>query len=351
MISDADGRLDRRRIAGIARDVHALRGRGLEVILVSSGAIGAGMGELGMDRRPGRLPELQAAAAVGQGKLIGAYDSCFARRGYHAAQILLTRPDFDDRSRYLNAANTMRSLLSMDCVPVVNENDTTSVEEIGFGDNDMLSAMVTLMLQAQLLILLSVAPGLYRDAGSGGEIVAVVERIDDDIRGLVSGGTSARGSGGMGAKLDAALMVTGAGEPVIMASGLAPKVLTRLMDGEPLGTLFLPAPQRMRGRKRWIGYGTRPRGRVIVDDGARRAIVERGKSLLARGITGVTGAFDRGALIAIVGPRGEEFARGLANYSSDEISAIRGLRSSSIEKTLGSRPYDEVVHRDNLTLR
>jgi len=345
-----DGRLDERRLATIADQVHGLRERCIEVVLVSSGAIGAGMGALGLPKRPSRLPSLQAAAAVGQGKLMAAWEACFRRHGYHAAQVLLTREDFDDRARYLNMSNTLRQLLAFGAVPVVNENDTISVDEIPltFGDNDILSALVANLLEADVLIMLSVVEGLY---DARGRVVPCVERITDAVRALASGVRSHGGIGGMESKLEAARMVAGGGGAAIIADGRARDVLLRLFEGGECGTLFPPTAARMRGRKRWIGFGRRPRGRLSVDEGARRAVVERGKSLLPSGVTGVSGAFERGDLVAVVGPDGEEFARGLVNYTAAEIARIQGLKSGAIVRVLGEKLYDEVIHRDNLALR
>ncbi len=349
VLSREDGFLDRQRVEDIAAQVHKLREGGMRVVIVSSGAIGAGMAELGMQERPTDLPRLQAAAAVGQGKLIRAYDTAFRKHGYHAAQILLTRQDFDDRTRYLNASNTLHALMDLGAVPVVNENDTTSVEEVTFSDNDILAALVANLLSADLFVILTVVDGLL-DPGKGSAPIPIVEEINDEIRQLASGETSAGGLGGMTSKLQAAEMVTSAGEAVIIANGHTPDVLGKLLNGEPIGTLFLPTRSRMASKKRWIRFGGRPRGKIIVDAGAEKALVQGGKSLLPSGIVEVKGKFERGVLAEVIGPSGREIARGLVNYSAHEIDAIRGLQSSSIEKSLGAKPYDEVIHRDNLTV-
>ena len=349
VISAADGRLDYARIADLTRQVHFLRERGLEVVLVSSGAIGGGMGALNMSVRPRRISELQAAAAVGQGLLISAYETGFSRHGYHAAQILLTRDDFDHRQRYLNAANTMRALLALGCVPVVNENDTVGVEEIRFGDNDVLSALVALLIHADLLIILSIVAGLYRDPARGEGVVSVVQNVDGDIRRLASGAKSRRGTGGMRAKLEAIRVATAAGVPVVLAAGREPDVLPRLLSGEPLGTLFLPQARAMRSRKCWLGYGRRPRGGIVVDEGARRALTEGGKSLLPGGIVGVCGNFVAGDLVSVLDSEGHEFARGLVNYSAADLERIKGLRTDAAARVIGGGPA-EVIHRDNLAL-
>ncbi len=349
VLSREDGFLDRDRVENIASQIHKLRERGLKVVLVSSGAIGAGMAELGMLKRPSALPQLQAAAAVGQGKLIGAYDSAFRSRGYHAAQILLTRQDFDDRARYLNASNTIHALLEIGTVPVVNENDTTSVEEVTFSDNDILAALVANLLRAEMLVILTVVDGL-EDTQKDNAVIPTVEEVDDRVRKLASAELSPGGTGGMASKLEAAEIVTSVGEAVVIANGRSPDVLARLFDGESIGTLFLPTSSKMTGRKRWIGFGGRPRGRILIDAGAEKALTDGGKSLLPSGIVGVEGKFERSDLVSVVGPNGREIARGLVNYSSEETDAIKGLKSDAIEGVLGSGPYDEVIHRNNLTV-
>jgi len=352
VLSRPDGFLDYDHVARLAEQAHRLRERGLSTIIVSSGAIGAGMAELGIGRRPTNLPALQAVAAVGQGKLIGAYEACFQGRGYHAAQILLTRQDFEDRARYLNASDTLRTLLKLGAVPVINENDTTSVEEIAFSDNDLLSAFVTNLAGAHLLVMLTVVDGLcavYK-RGECGRVIPVVDRITDEVRRMAAPDVSPGGLGGMRSKIEAADLVTSAGETAIVANGREPDVLCRIFDGEPLGTLFLPARRRMSSRKRWIGLTSRPRGALVVDDGAREALVRRGRSLLASGIIEVRGRFARGDPAAVLDRSGAEFARGLVNYSSPETERIKGLRSAAIRKVLGHKPYDEVIHRDNLVV-
>lgn len=345
-LSLKDGGLDHRRVQQIAGQVVGLREDGYDVVIVSSGAIGAGMAELGMKRRPTALPELQAAAAVGQGKLIGAYDDCLRQKGHHAGQILLTREDFDDRQRYLNARNTITSLLRLRVVPVINENDTISVDEITFSDNDLLSALVASLVKADVLIMLSTIPGLC----SGEKVLDVVERIDEGILGLSTGRTSSRGVGGMDSKLQAAATACRAGVSTVIADGREENVLRRIIGGEKVGTLFLATPEKVDSRRGWIGMAVKPKGTVYVDAGAARAVRERGKSLLASGIVNVAGDFEKGDVVAIASGT-DEFARGLSNYSSAEIRQIQGLRSSQIGKKLGAKPYDEVIHRDNMFLK
>ena len=352
VICDDRGLLDARRVARLTHDVERAREAGREVVVVSSGGIGAGMAELGLERRPDTLPRLQAAAAVGQSKLMNAYDHAFRVMGVRTAQVLLTREDIEDRTRYLNARNTIRAILEYGAVPIINENDTTSTEEITFGENDVLSALVTNLIQAELLVILSTVPGLMRDYGArkDGRVVSVVEAIDDGVLALDAGTLSAHGTGGMASKLRAARISLDAGEPVVIADGTRRGVLMDVLRGADVGTLFLPRRGRLAGRKRWIGFSARSRGTIRVDAGAARALLERGKSLLATGVTAVEGAFGRGDAVNICDDAGRRIARGLVNYSSEELDRIKGLKTSAIASVLGAKPYDEVVHRDNLVL-
>jgi glutamate 5-kinase len=347
VVSAPDGTLDRRRVASLAEQVDELTRSGYQVVLVTSGAIGAGMGELGLSKRPTALPQLQAAASVGQSHLIEAYNRSFKKHGHHAAQILLTREVFDDRTRYLNVRNGINALFEMGAIPVINENDALSVDEIRFGDNDLLSALVASLLGADLLILLSVVDGLLDEAGA---VVASVERVTDAIRALDQGTKSARGVGGMSSKIEAVHTVTHAGDAAIIASGAEPHVLTRLMQGEELGTFFGPRPRRTRSRKRWFAART-TRGTVTVDDGARKALVERGKSLLPSGIMSVSGSFKEGDTVAIAGANGTAFAHGLSNLSSDDLVRVCGKKSQQVRRILGDGAYVEAVHRDNMLVR
>jgi glutamate 5-kinase len=349
-----DGTLDLERIGHLAEQICAVMDTGRKVALVSSGAVGAGVGRLGLAQRPESLPQLQATAAVGQAHLIRAYDEGFRRHGRHAAQLLLTHDDFDNRVRYLNMRNTLTALFEWDAVPVINENDTTSVDEIRCGDNDRLAAMLGNLLQAPLLVILSVVDGLYRsDPGSGsnaGEVIPTVPQLDDATLALAGPSKSALGTGGMLSKLQAARLVTQAGGSVIITSGRHPAPLTRILAGERLGTLFLARGQTQAARKRWIGLTARPRGSYVVDPGARRALESGTKSLLAIGVVDVLGQFEKGDVVAIQDPAGQEFARGLTNYSTADARQIRGLRTDQMRQTLGSAVYDEVVHKDNLVL-
>jgi glutamate 5-kinase len=353
VLTGTDGRLDPARIGHLAEQISAIMDTGRKVALVSSGAVGAGVGQLGLARRPDNLRQLQAAAAIGQSYLIRAYDECLRRHGRHAAQLLLTHEDFDSRLRYLNMRNTLTALFEYDAVPIINENDTISVDEIKFGDNDRLAAMVTNLLQAPLLVILSVVEGLYRtDPGSDGrgDVIPLVTRLDEEILGMAGTSRSAGGTGGMQTKLEAARLVTQAGGSVIIASGKKPEPLTRILAGEPVGTLFLARGRSHGARKRWIGLTARPRGSYVVDPGARRALEAGTNSLLAIGIVAVIGEFEKGDVVGIRDRDGQEFARGLTNYATSEARQIQGLRTEQARQALGAALYDEVVHRDNLVL-
>ena len=348
VLSDRAGALDEERISSLAEEVARLRDRGYLVALVTSGAIGAGLKELALKKRPKDLPRLQAAAAVGQSLLMRLYNESFLRHGYHSAQMLLTRDDFDDRRRYLNARNTLHTLLEMSAIPVINENDTVSTEEIKFGDNDMLSALVANLLDAELLIILTDVPGVFRPGES--RPLKVVESITEEVRAFATGEISRGGTGGMDSKLDAASIAISAGCAVIIASGKDRRILEGIFSGESVGTLILPRRSRLSSRKRWIGLSTKPRGRLVVDEGARLALVQRGKSLLASGLAAVAGDFEEGDVVSIADRSGTEFARGLSNYSSRDCEKIRGKKSAQIASLLGTKLFDEVVHRDNLVI-
>lgn len=352
VLAAPDGTLDLARVGHLADEISAVAATGRRVALVSSGAVGAGIGRLGLTRRPAELPRLQAAAAVGQAYLIRAYDEQFRRHGLHAAQLLLTHEDFDSRVRYLNMRNTLSALFELSAVPIINENDTISVDEIKFGDNDRLAAMVANLLGAPLVVILSVVDGLYRgDPGEGGqgEVIPLVPRLDEATLGLAGDSRSSLGTGGMRSKLQAARQVTQAGGSVIITSGRSARPLSRILAGEPVGTLFLARGQNQAARKRWIGLTARPRGHFVVDPGARRALESGTRSLLAIGILEVVGEFGKGDVVGIRDADGREFARGLTNYATPEARLIRGLRNEQVRQVLGTL-YDEVVHRDNLVL-
>ena len=354
VLTNEDGFLDKNQIMELSKQIIKLRSRGFSVVVVSSGSIGAGISALGRQKRPNILPELQAAAAIGQGKLIEAYNECFKKHGYHAAQLLLTRQDFEDRQRYLNACNTLHALLRFKTIPIINENDTISVDEITFGDNDILSALVTNLLRADLLILLSSVDGLYTTPPTSGKscrVLPVVDSISDDIKKLAFKQKTKEGVGGMESKLEAANIATGSGEAVIIANGRQSGILSKIMNYDNVGTLFIPYKKKIASRKRWIGFTVRPKGRVYIDEGALSALQKKGKSLLPSGVVKIDGKFIKGDVVSIVDvDKNKEIARGLVNYSDDEVRKVKGLRTCLIKKTLGSKAYDEIIHRDNIVL-
>ncbi|MCS7045357.1 MAG: glutamate 5-kinase [Gemmataceae bacterium] len=353
VLASADGRLDPVRLAALTDQLQRIRQSGRHVALVSSGAIGAGVGRLGLDARPTDLRHLQACAAVGQSFLMRAYQECLDAHGVHAAQILLTAGDFDSRPRYLNVRNTIHTLFEWGVLPIINENDTVSVAEIKFGDNDHLAAMVTNLLQAPLLILLSVVDGLFTGdpaVDPTARKLDTVPQIDAAIMSLAGAGKSSLGTGGMRSKLRAARLATAAGESVILANGSTPGVLDDIFAAKPTGTLFLPHGVAVPAWKRWLGYTARPKGRLLVDAGAYTAVAAKGRSLLPIGVVQVQGQFNKGDVVALCDAAGAEFARGLTNYPASVAQRIAGLRSEQIAQVLGSVPYEEIVHRDNLVV-
>src|SRR5262245_43854655 len=353
VLARPDGTLDPARFQALADQLHRLRAAGRKVCLVSSGAIGAGVGRLSLGKRPTDLRHLQACAAVGQPFLMRAWEDCLARHGIPTAQLLLTTSDFDSRTRYLNIRNTIVTLFEWGVLPIINENDTVSVAEIKFGDNDHLAAMVTNLLHAPLLVLLSVVDGLFTadpTQDPGARPIPTVQSIDGEVMGRAQASRSALGSGGMRSKLRAARLATVAGESVVMASGLREDVLGAIFRAEPVGTLFLPHASTLPAWKRWLGYTARPKGALVVDAGARNAVQHQGRSLLAIGVVQVSGPFGKGDVVSIRDPDGMEFARGLTNYPAAAVDKLRGVRTEQIRDVLGSCPYEEVVHRDNLVV-
>ncbi len=361
VLTRPDGRLDHNQMADLAEQINQLLEAKRQVVLISSGAVGAGMGRLGLDRRPSDLAQLQAVAAVGQSVLIEAYERLFRTHGRHVAQVLLTAEDLEHRTRNLNARNTILALLQLKAVPVINENDTVAVDELQttFGDNDRLAAIVTNLIRAPLLVLLSDVDGLYdghpNDPTS--RLIPLVKDLNPAVfdlakdRGPNEGeGGRGLGKGGMGSKLEAARLVTAAGENVIIASGRAPNVLSRIIAGEQVGTLLLAQGRTLAARKRWIGYTVNPRGSLQLDPGAQRAVQHEGRSLLPIGIRGCEGKFTKGDVVALLDHDGVEFARGLTNYNRDEIQRIQGMKTDQIAEALGHCPHDEVIHRDNMVV-
>lgn len=349
----ATGKLNLDQLERLVRELADLRHRDIEVVLVSSGAVGAGMGKLGLRSKPRSIPEKQALAAIGQGILMQMYEKFFAEYGEIVAQVLLTREDITQRGRYLNARNTLLALLRLGVVPIINENDTVAYEEIKFGDNDTLAALVAGLVDADLLVLLSDIDGLYTAdprKDSSAQLIKTVEELTPEIVALAGNSGSRLGSGGMMTKIQAARIVSTSGIPMIVANGSQKGVLKEIVMGENPGTLFLPCDHRLNSRKAWIGYASKTSGAVTVDQGAEKALLEKGKSLLPSGITSVEGDFERGCVISIMGGSGE-IARGIVNYSSAEIKQIMGCQSNEIVRILGQKDFDEVIHRDNLTLK
>lgn len=352
VLTDAQHGLDREFIADLSRQIVDARKQGWQVVLVSSGAIGAGAARLKMRRRPQLIPEKQAAAAVGQGLLQQMYTDSLDACGATAAQVLLTREDFTDRVRYLNARNTLQTLLRFQTVPIINENDTVSVDEIRFGDNDTLAALVGTIVGAHLVVLLTDVEGLCREkprAGRSPEVLREITDITPDIESIAAGGSSERGgTGGMASKIAAAKVAMAAGIEVVIAPGRRFGVIREILDRQPVGTRFVPAGSRLRSRKRWIAFAVPPRGTIRVNAPAAEALVAHNRSLLPVGIVAVEGKFEPGDLVSVSSEDGQQVARGFVNYSSTDVSRIMGRRTSEIKDVLGFKEFDEVIHRDNL---
>jgi len=348
----SNGQLNLQRIERLIREIADLHNRGIEVLLVSSGAIGVGASRMGYKKIPRTMPEKQALAAIGQGALIQLYEKIFSEYNITVAQVLLTRGDLDERIRYLNATNTLLAIVGMGVIPIINENDTVVVEEIKFGDNDTLSALVAAIVNAELLIILSDVDGLYdsdprvnRDACLLSEVEEITSAMEENSKNR----GSSFSSGGMLTKLKAAQICMAAGFPMVIANSDSDNVIHRIIEGDEIGTLFIPREGKLHARKKWIAFGTVPQGQVIVDSGAETALLKRGKSLLPSGVVAVEGNFERGTVVAVVTANDKkEIARGMVNYSSDEIRKIAGRKSSEIEKILQGKDYDEVIHRNNL---
>jgi len=352
VISDERG-LDGAMLDSLCRDVDQLIRRGLEVILVSSGAVAAGKADLGIRGRPQTIPLKQAAAAIGQSRLMYAYKERLRPMGHFVAQVLLTRDDLANRRRYLNARNTLMTLLEHRVVTIINENDTVVVDEIRFGDNDNLSAMTTNLVEAGLLVMLSDVDGLFdRDPGyhPDAQLLPVVEKITEEVEAMAGESSSTLGTGGMSTKVRAAKRATLCGAAAVIINGRTPGNLVRLFDGEEIGTYFLPSRGRMAARKHWIAFTKKPRGKLLLDDGAIRAVCERGKSLLPSGIHSFDGGFERGDAVRLCNLAGLEIARGVVNYTAADLAKIIGRKSNEIEAILGYKYGEEVVHRDNLVL-
>lgn len=350
ILSTETGDIDKKQIASITSQIAKLKEQNIQVILVSSGSVALGSKILKLKAKPKTLPEKQAAASIGQGALMNIYNSYFAKKNISTGQVLLTYADFKDRKRYLNAYNTIEKLLAYGVVPIINENDTVSVEELNFGDNDRLASLTTNLMQAELLILLSAIDGLYKNQNDK-TVIKEVKKIDTSITKSIYTENHWATTGGMASKLEAIKLATKAGETVILANGHRPKVITDIFDGVELGTRFLPQQnKKMQSRKRWIAFLSKPKGEIIIDDGAKNALIEKGKSLLPSGIKKVQGSFSAGDAVSVTNAKGKEIARGLINYTSVDTDKIKGLKTAQIEKTLGCCNYKEVIHRNNLVI-
>jgi glutamate 5-kinase len=353
VLTSGVGQLNAVRIAAVCAEITALRRRGTEVIVVSSGAVGLGMGALGLERRPRDLSKKQACAAIGQSRLMETWQAGFAPYQLTVAQVLLTHEDLRARGRYLGVRETLRQITAYGAIPIINENDTVSAAEINamlkFGDNDTLGAMVASLVEAQLLIILSTAPGLIDLKGTG-EIVPVVEKITADIEAMAGGTTSETATGGMISKITAAKLATKSGCGVFIASGAEPDIVQRLLAGTGPGTFFVPSGLPMEARKRWLAYYQRPAGTVFVNERAVPVLREQGRSLLAIGVTGAKGEFAVGDIVNIAGPDKDVFARGKVAFGSEEIPALAGKHGGEIADLFPNRKRLEVVHRNDLVL-
>lgn len=349
----SDGRgLDRDAIASWVKQMAGLRERGLEIVLVSSGAVAEGMMRLGWGKRPRALYELQAAAAVGQMGLVQAYESCFQLHGVHTAQVLLTHDDLSNRQRYLNARSTLRTLLDLGVVPVVNENDTVVTDEIRFGDNDTLGAMVANLVEADALILLTDQEGLFDQdprTSNDAQLIPTADADDESLEKMV-GGKGSLGQGGMLTKLRAARLAARSGTATVIAHGRTKDILTLLRNGSEVGTYLQPGKAPLVARKQWLAGHLQLKGKLVLDDGAVRVLKESGRSLLPVGVVAAEGSFKRGETVSCVDGRGQEIARGLVNYSADETLKIMGRPSADLESILGYVDEPELIHRDNLVL-
>jgi len=348
-----DHGLNLKAIRSISRQICRLIDSGLEVILISSGAMASGVKKIGLDKRPDEIPKRQAIAAVGQAGLILEYEKAFARYHKKVAQILLTGDDLNNRRRYLNARNTLCMLLSWQVVPIINENDTVMIDEIQFGDNDNLAAMITLLMDADILVNLTDIDGLYTKNPRkypDAELIPLVSTIRENIVKVAGDIPGPLGTGGMLSKIHAARKVTASGIPMVIANGGKPDILLKLFSGKEIGTFFVSKKKKLKSRKCWIAFTLKPKGAISIDDGAAAAILNRGKSLLPSGIVHVEGEFDVGAPVEFKNGVNETLGTGLVNYSSADIRKIMGLKSSQIKKILGHKPYDDVIHRDNLAI-
>ena len=349
-LTKEDGSLNISKIKEIVKEISNLVDKGYEMVLVTSGAVGAGMGQLGLIEKPKALTEKQAVAAVGQVALTHLYQNLFSEYNKTIAQLLLTKADFSDRNRYLNARNVCNTLLEKKIIPVVNENDAVVADEIKVGDNDTLSALVSGLIDADLLIILSDIDGLYNKNPQKYEdanLIEIIGNVDEDVKAMAGGEGSKFGTGGMFTKTVAAEMATKIGTHLVIANGGNPTNITRIVNKENVGTLFIKKDKKISSKKYWLAYGTNKKGTVMIDDGAEKALL-KGKSLLPVGIKKVEGNFDKGTVVQIINKEEKLLAKGISNYSSEEIIKIRGYKSEEIEKLLGYKYDDVVIHIDNM---
>jgi glutamate 5-kinase len=352
VLTGAEG-LNQPLIQRLVGEIAALRQAERQFVLVSSGAIAAGCRKLGLAERPPGIPQQQAVAAAGQSTLMLTYEEAFAAHGLKSAQILLTHEDLAARRRFLNARNTLFTLLQWEVVPIINENDTVATDELKFGDNDHLAALICNLVEADLLILLTNTDGLYaRDPRQDPQapLLSLVEASDPMLEKAPSRRASTLGRGGMMSKIQAVKKAAAAGIPSLIANGLTPGILDHIFAGRDVGTLCLPQAQKLKSRQYWLAYNVTPQGAILVDSGARKALVHQGKSLLPAGVVEVFGGFRKGAPVQLVDPEGQTFAMGLTNFSSRDINRIKGKKTQEIAQTLGHKDYDEVIHRDNLVI-
>ena len=348
-----NGKLNLFRIEKLVRELADLANQGKEIILVTSGAVGAGLDRLGSTERPKTIPEKQAVAAIGQGILMHMYEKLFAEYGQIVAQVLLTRENSVKHKLYINSRNTLLTLLKMGVIPVINENDAIAIDELKIGDNDTLSATVATIVDADLLIILSDIEGVFTANPQNDPTAQLIEEITDitpEIEELAGGAGSKLGTGGMYTKIQAAKIAVNAGVTMVIASGALEGVVRNILSGEKIGTIFPAKEQHLQVRKSWLAFGAMIKGELVVDEGCEKALITEGSSLLSVGIVEVKGTFDQGNSVRILSKQGREIARGLANYNSEEIKKICGKNTNNISKILGSKLYDEVIHRDNMVI-
>ena len=352
VLTGKDG-LDLTIIDNLVEDIAEITQKGCRVVIVTSGAIASGKHRMGITRKLKSMPEKQAAAAIGQSRLMRVYSNAFGKHNLYVAQILLTMSDLTDRARYINVRNTLSQLMEWGVIPIINENDTVAVDELKFGDNDHLAAMIANVVEADVLINLTNTEGLYdrnpKDKKRA-KLIRIVREITEDIEAAATAEADPVGMGGMRSKVVAAKKVTACGIPYIIARGKKKGILRDIFDGKETGTLFLPVADHLNSREYWIAYTLRPRGKIYLDDGARNAILHHGKSLLPSGIVKVEGQFNMGDPVLCLDTDGKLIAKGLVNYNSEEIEKIKGLKTSKIEQVLGYKHYDEVIHRDNMAV-